>query len=99
VLDTVLGFAPDAVAVMHSPLAAMGPALERVREFWAGPLAAYAEVPYAEDPESGHSGPGIGPEAYAAHARHWLEVGATAVGGCCGTRPAHIAALRALVDG
>ncbi|MGK4007601.1 homocysteine S-methyltransferase family protein [Sorangium sp. So ce1036] len=36
---------------------------------------------------------------YAALARRWLEAGATIVGGCCGTGPAHVAALRALVDG
>ncbi|AUX20101.1 homocysteine S-methyltransferase [Sorangium cellulosum] len=36
---------------------------------------------------------------YAALARRWIAAGATIVGGCCGTGPAHVAALRALVDG
>ncbi len=36
---------------------------------------------------------------YAELARGWIEAGATIVGGCCGTGPAHVAALRALVDG
>ena len=40
----------------------------------------------------------LGPDAYAAHAAAWLDAGATVVGGCCGTRPAHIARLRALLD-
>lgn len=31
--------------------------------------------------------------AYLAHAREWIAAGATIVGGCCGTGPAHIAAL------
>jgi S-methylmethionine-dependent homocysteine/selenocysteine methylase len=35
------------------------------------------------------------PERYAAEARRWREAGATILGGCCGTGPAHIAALRA----
>ncbi len=39
------------------------------------------------------------PERYALHAADWLQTGATVIGGCCGTRPAHIAALRALIDG
>jgi S-methylmethionine-dependent homocysteine/selenocysteine methylase len=39
----------------------------------------------------------LDPEAYARHAGTWLAAGATAVGGCCGTRPAHIARLRALL--
>lgn len=39
----------------------------------------------------------LGPAAYAAHAAAWLEAGATVVGGCCGTRPAHIRKLRELL--
>ena len=35
-------------------------------------------------------------EAYAAHAARWLAAGATVIGGCCGTRPAHIARLHTL---
>jgi S-methylmethionine-dependent homocysteine/selenocysteine methylase len=34
------------------------------------------------------------PERYAAEARRWRESGAAIIGGCCGTGPAHIAALR-----
>ncbi len=34
-------------------------------------------------------------EKYLAEARRWRERGASILGGCCGTRPAHIAALRA----
>jgi S-methylmethionine-dependent homocysteine/selenocysteine methylase len=32
----------------------------------------------------------LGPGSYALHVADWLEAGATVVGGCCGTRPAHI---------
>jgi S-methylmethionine-dependent homocysteine/selenocysteine methylase len=41
----------------------------------------------------------LDPESYAGHVATWLKKGATVVGGCCGTRPAHIARLRRLVDG
>lgn len=41
----------------------------------------------------------LDPERYAAHVADWLAAGATVVGGCCGTRPAHISKMRALVDG
>jgi S-methylmethionine-dependent homocysteine/selenocysteine methylase len=34
------------------------------------------------------------PEAFAEHAARWLAAGARIVGGCCGTTPAHIAAIR-----
>ena len=40
----------------------------------------------------------LDPERYAAHAADWLAAGATVVGGCCGTRPAHIEKMRALID-
>jgi len=39
----------------------------------------------------------LDPESYAMHVADWLEVGATIVGGCCGTRPAHIARMHALL--
>lgn len=35
------------------------------------------------------------PERYASEAKHWCTYGANILGGCCGTSPAHIAALRA----
>lgn len=47
------------------------------------------------DPELVERRP-LGPEAYASHARRWLEAGATILGGCCDTRPAHLARLREL---
>jgi len=40
----------------------------------------------------------LDPASYAAFAADWLADGATVVGGCCGTRPAHIARLRELMD-
>jgi 5-methyltetrahydrofolate--homocysteine methyltransferase len=38
------------------------------------------------------------PDAMAAHVHKLLDAGARIVGGCCGTTPAHIAAIRAAVD-
>ena len=40
----------------------------------------------------------LDPESYAARVKDWLKAGATVVGGCCGTRPAHIDRLKALID-
>ena len=39
----------------------------------------------------------LDPDTYAAHAEDWLKAGATVIGGCCGTRPAHIARLKELI--
>ena len=38
------------------------------------------------------------PAVFAAHARELVELGVAVVGGCCGTTPEHIHALRAVVD-
>ena len=39
------------------------------------------------------------PEFMAVQARRLLDLGVRIIGGCCGTTPAHIRALRKLVDG
>jgi S-methylmethionine-dependent homocysteine/selenocysteine methylase len=35
----------------------------------------------------------VSPSAYAEAAREWQSLGATIIGGCCGTMPEHIAAV------
>ncbi len=39
----------------------------------------------------------LNPQAYAVHVQSWVEAGATIVGGCCQTGPAHIAETRRLL--
>ena len=41
---------------------------------------------------------GLDVAGYEAAVAEWIDAGATIVGGCCGTRPAHVARMRALVD-
>jgi S-methylmethionine-dependent homocysteine/selenocysteine methylase len=90
-LDALLPFAPAAVNVMHSPIAAIEPALRVVRARWDGPLGAYPEIGDGT-PHAPHS---VSPADLAAHARTWVASGARIVGGCCGTTPEHIRALAA----
>jgi homocysteine S-methyltransferase len=90
-LDALLPFAPAAVCVMHSPVAAISPALDEIRARWPGPLGAYPEIgdgaPTAHAPSPGE---------LAAEARSWLAAGAQILGGCCGTTPDHVRALAAM---
>lgn len=51
------------------------------------PFGAYANILSEED----------SPERYARAAEEWLTLGARIVGGCCGTGPRHIEAIRGLV--
>jgi S-methylmethionine-dependent homocysteine/selenocysteine methylase len=36
----------------------------------------------------------VSPEAFAAEAEQWLELGAQLIGGCCGITPEHIRLLK-----
>jgi S-methylmethionine-dependent homocysteine/selenocysteine methylase len=92
-LDALLPFAPDAVAVMHSPLGAIAPALSAVRARYSGPLGAYPAIGDGSEPL-----PAVTPAQLAAAAGDWIAAGASIVGGCCGTTPAHVRALRAVTE-
>ena len=56
-------------------------------------------LPFGVYANAGHVNEGLGwgrgdPEHYADLAEGWAELGATIIGGCCGTGPAHIRAVR-----
>jgi S-methylmethionine-dependent homocysteine/selenocysteine methylase len=91
-LDALLPFAPAAVNVMHSPVAAIGPALSEIRSRWPGHIGAYPEI--GDGTETTHA---VSPEELAECANGWLAAGAQILGGCCGTTPAHVRALASLV--
>jgi S-methylmethionine-dependent homocysteine/selenocysteine methylase len=40
----------------------------------------------------------LSPQSYGAYVKIWLQAGATVVGGCCGTQPAHTAVMRQIID-
>jgi len=65
----------------------IGADLARLAGVSAGlPFGAYANILSEED----------SPERYAREAQEWLTLGARIVGGCCGTGPPHIEAIRGL---
>ncbi len=92
-LEALLSFEPAAVAVMHTPIATIEPALRAVRAHWPGPLAAYPEIG-----DGGAPNP-VSPAELASYALAWHALGARAFGGCCGTTPDHIRAVAAAVAG
>jgi homocysteine S-methyltransferase len=79
---------------MHSDVAVTGPALEILARHWDGPLMAYAETGRFEPPNWVFEDL-VTPSEYADIARGWVDAGVQVVGGCCGTTPEHIAAVRA----
>jgi S-methylmethionine-dependent homocysteine/selenocysteine methylase len=82
--------------------------LRKLRQAYDGPIGAYAELSYEENPRFG-AAPGeqffevrgveYTPQRYAGFAREWRDAGAQIIGGCCGTTPEHIQAVRAAVMG
>lgn len=71
-------------------------ALEELRAATDRPIGAYANSCTSapdQDALDACAGSALGPEAYADVAATWVAAGATLVGGCCDTDPAHIAAL------
>jgi homocysteine S-methyltransferase len=70
------------------------------------PFGAYAngfvEIPDAWEERGGvmqlETRADLSPAAYARAVARWIDAGATIVGGCCETGPAHIARLRQLID-
>ena len=57
------------------------------------PCGAYANAGAPDDAIGWRTSPEPGAEAYLKLARAWVDAGATILGACCGTGPAHIRAL------
>ena len=74
-----------AVFIMHTLVDDTGPGLEIVKKNWSGTFGAYSHF-------ARHSP--LDPQQYIEYAKGWREQGARIIGGCCGTRPDHIRALR-----
>jgi methionine synthase I (cobalamin-dependent) len=100
------GYRVDAILLMCSSPEAISAALPNLRAAFPGPIGAYANIGYkramrpARFPESQYHVIDIGdntPERYAEYGRGWLEMGAQIIGGCCGSTPDHIVALRPVV--
>ena len=85
-LDAIKDKGVASVFIMHTPVDDTGPGLEIVKDNWTGPFGAYAHFPRADGR--------MDPQRYLEYARGWSEQGARIIGGCCGTTPDHIRALR-----
>lgn len=85
----------DSVAIMHTELGIVSDAISTVRQFWDGPLAVYPHHGRWQPPHWVFDD--LTPETFTQAAAEWRALGAWAIGGCCGVRPAHIAALAARV--
>ena len=83
---------PSVVNIMHSDVTAVPQAISMVRERWPGPIGVYPEIGEFASGNWMFDGDPT-PDHLVEHARGWVDSGVLLVGGCCGTTPAHIAAL------
>ena len=90
--------APAAIFVNCAAPPVITAAVRELRELTALHIGAYANVGHVDDERGWSPDGGISGERYADHAAEWIALGARVVGGCCGTHPAHTAALRQLID-
>ncbi len=92
----------DVVAVNCAPLEDVSAAVGELRKRRQGPVGAFAHIGRYDPPSWKFgfyprftSANGISPARYLDAARTWKKLGAQVIGGCCGTTPDHVGALRA----
>ncbi len=91
----------DVISANCAPPADITAALVELRKHRRGPVGAYAHIG-RYDPPSWKFGfyprfsltDSVPPARYLKAAREWKKMGAQVIGGCCGTTPEHIRALR-----
>ncbi|MBU0640839.1 MAG: homocysteine S-methyltransferase family protein [Planctomycetes bacterium] len=88
-------FAPLALGLNCIPPRGLTAILPRLRQATSRPVSAYAHINNAVPIRGWNYSEARSPAEYAAYARAWVDLGAELVGGCCGTTPAHIRAVRA----
>jgi S-methylmethionine-dependent homocysteine/selenocysteine methylase len=93
-LAAVAPLVPDLVGVNCLPAPHVVAALA-VLEASGRPFAVYANLGAPIAGANGARAHDATPVEFGAHARSWIAHGARVVGGCCGTQPAHVAAIRA----
>ena len=91
-------FAPIALGLNCIPPDGVTRNLSRLRAATDRPLIAYAHIGNAEPTHGWSFRQDVSPEQYVEHAQRWIEIGARIVGGCCGTTPEYISALRKFLN-
>ncbi|HSD85557.1 MAG TPA: homocysteine S-methyltransferase family protein [Anaerolineae bacterium] len=88
---------PAVILINCVPLAYIDRAFDELRTAHHGPIGLYANVGYVDDQVGWTLTDEVRPAAYAQQARYWMQHGAAVIGGCCGTTPEHIAALKSML--
>lgn len=87
-------FDPAAILVNCTPIDETAACLDLLSRTVTVPFGAYPNAGIVSPSGAWDFDPSLTPERFAAIAREWLRTGAQVLGGCCGTTPEHIRALR-----
>jgi S-methylmethionine-dependent homocysteine/selenocysteine methylase len=88
---------PSAFLVNCTPCDNIQAALQKLHVVSKVPIGAYANIGKAEPVYGWEFTYESDPVTYAHEAVNWIALGAKIVGGCCGTTPDHISALRKII--
>jgi homocysteine S-methyltransferase len=87
---------PSFFGINCTPASSLHVALDELHSATKLPIAVYANPGHTENYVTWGETDAAHPDAYARYAEDWIKRGAHLVGGCCDTRPEHIAAIRKL---
>ena len=97
VLQALVPLGGQAAGIMHTRVENTAPALEVLGQHWSGPKLAYAETGKLVLPDWIYEAVSP-PDEYSQVIEAWIrDHGVQIVGGCCGTGPEHIRALKTLI--
>ena len=80
------------ISIMHSEVKHIDACLAALQPGWSGPIGVYAHTAGAKNNKWIFDDT-ITPDDYATAAQRWLDNGVHVIGGCCGIRAEHIAAI------
>lgn len=96
---TLVDLGASAVLINCTPAVDTLPFVDALVGAVSVPIGAYANAGSIDDAMGWKAPLEPGVERYVSLASRWIEAGARIVGGCCGTGPAHVAALSMLTRG
>jgi S-methylmethionine-dependent homocysteine/selenocysteine methylase len=88
---------PLAILVNCTPLAEAAKCLDTMSQAAAVPIGCYPNAGAVSSTGAWSFDPLVTPERFASFASEWIRLGAQVLGGCCGTTPEHIRALRGVL--
>jgi len=93
VVRALAGIEPDVLLFNCAPVPDINCALGEISKVYKRPTGGYAHVGRFDPPDWMFTDE-YPPDEYLAAAREWASMGAQVLGGCCGTTPMHIEALK-----